>query len=253
MMNRFYEELSMNAWPSLSTHHYDGWLLRYANKYTKRANSIYPLYESGLDLVKKIAYCEAYYEQLDMPTTYKMNDSDALKRLDRQLEDMGYHVLNPTDVMILELTENMIECQHTYDVQHGYSKVWADRYADTIFSQADEDRALIARETLNDMLKMIKAQSFYIFLKEDDKVIGIGNGVVEQGYLGIYNVIVNEAYRGLGNGRKIMEALIAEGVKLGAKQGYLQVICDNEIACNLYKSMGYKKIYTYWYRRKDIV
>jgi len=52
---QLYEELSLNAHPSLQTQVYDGWILRYANGYTSRANSINPLYQSTLDLQEKIA------------------------------------------------------------------------------------------------------------------------------------------------------------------------------------------------------
>ena len=34
------EELAMNAWPAIQTYLYDGWIVRFANGYTKRANSV---------------------------------------------------------------------------------------------------------------------------------------------------------------------------------------------------------------------
>ena len=34
------EELSINAWAPLKSMNYDGWVIRMANGYTKRANSI---------------------------------------------------------------------------------------------------------------------------------------------------------------------------------------------------------------------
>ncbi len=45
-----YENLSFNTHPALVTEKYDGWLIRYSNGYTKRANSVSPLGESSIDL-----------------------------------------------------------------------------------------------------------------------------------------------------------------------------------------------------------
>ena len=42
-MIRTLEELSMNALPALQTMLYGGWVLRFANGYTRRANSINPI------------------------------------------------------------------------------------------------------------------------------------------------------------------------------------------------------------------
>ena len=58
MTIRDIEELALNAWPALQTKHYDGWVLRFANGYTRRSNAVIPLYESTLDLDEKINFCE---------------------------------------------------------------------------------------------------------------------------------------------------------------------------------------------------
>jgi hypothetical protein len=48
MTVRQFEELTINTWPSLQTCCYDGWILRFARGYTRRANSVYPLYDSSI-------------------------------------------------------------------------------------------------------------------------------------------------------------------------------------------------------------
>lgn len=61
MDNKFIEELSLNHWQSLSTLLYDGWVLRFADGYTKRANSINPIHYSTCNLTIKIKECENIY------------------------------------------------------------------------------------------------------------------------------------------------------------------------------------------------
>lgn len=250
-MNRLYEELALNAWPALITHHYDGWLIKYANGYTKRANSVYPLYDSTVDVEDKIDYCEAYYSAMGQKTTFKMNDSDMLRVLDMCLEDRGYHVLDPTDVMVMPLSGyEPVELPEDYEFYKGYSEEWTNAYAGLVGLDNDDEQKLNAKRTLIDMLMCIKVLSINIIIREDDEIIAVGNAVLERGYLGVFNIVVKESYRGKGYGHKTMNAIIKEGQKLGAVESYLQVVCENQVAVNMYKKMGYEKLYTYWYRRR---
>lgn len=249
-MNRRIEEMSMNAWPALNTYLYDGWVLCATNRYTKRANSIYPLYEGKVEIDRKLAYCQDFYEKLSMPTTFKLHDGEDHHALDIFLEDQGYHVLTPTDVMIKDLTDFQIRGDLDYRVVHGYSEEWADLYGDTICGKDTSERSTQVRGLQKTMLQAIVQPSFYVFVESDGQVVAIGNGVVEDGYLGLYNLVVQPDYRGKGYGRLTMLSLLQEGKKLGANKSYLQVICNNEVAVNLYKSLGFNQLYRYWYRRK---
>lgn len=47
------EELSMNALPALQTILYDGWVIRFADGYSNRANSVNPIYPSIENVHKK--------------------------------------------------------------------------------------------------------------------------------------------------------------------------------------------------------
>ena len=52
---RTIEEAGLNAWPAHQQTLYDGWVLRFADGYTKRANSANSVYRSTLALAGKIA------------------------------------------------------------------------------------------------------------------------------------------------------------------------------------------------------
>jgi hypothetical protein len=67
------EELSLNAWSTLQTKLYDGWILRFANGYTKRSNSINPIYHSTLQLQEKIEICENEYKKQNLPVVFNLN------------------------------------------------------------------------------------------------------------------------------------------------------------------------------------
>ena len=66
------EELTISAWPALHTLLYDGWVLRLAAGFTRRANSVWPLYESTLGLERKVEACEQVYRRAEQRVVFKM-------------------------------------------------------------------------------------------------------------------------------------------------------------------------------------
>ena len=117
-MIRALEELSMNAWPALQTQLRDGWVLRFANGYTRRANSINPLYPSsqasdspaGKPLAtatepigEKIASCEEIYRARKLRVVFKMTRAVFPEDLDEILARRGYQAEAETSVQVLDL------------------------------------------------------------------------------------------------------------------------------------------------------
>jgi hypothetical protein len=96
------EELLMNAWPSIQTVVYDGWIIRLSNGYTKRANSINPIYPSKIDLGEKIQYCRELYTKHNLPTVYKLVECDEHKIIDRKPEALKYEKVDMTSVQICD-------------------------------------------------------------------------------------------------------------------------------------------------------
>jgi len=84
------EELSMNAWPALQMKLYDGWVLRFADGYTKRSNSINPIYKSTISLQMKLDFCEKEYEHVNLPIVYKLTSDSQPKDLDEELDKRRY-------------------------------------------------------------------------------------------------------------------------------------------------------------------
>lgn len=49
-------EISLNAWCSLQQNLDDGWILRFADGYTKRVNSVNPIYPCNKNVRKSYQY-----------------------------------------------------------------------------------------------------------------------------------------------------------------------------------------------------
>lgn len=240
---RFYEELSFNSFPSLQSQYYDGWILRFSNGYTNRANSVNMIYPSTIDLQNKIAVCEERYFILHQPCVFKVTDGSD-EQLDSLLENRGYQVVTPTDFMSMNLTDKQFQSRNCIITDH-VNEEWLHTYF-TLEHYTD----LQIQSTVKQMIDMTQNSTLYCRMVENGKSIACASAVIERGYMALLNVIVDEMYRGQGYGRKLCEALLLRAMQLGAHTAYLQVVQNNQVASNLYKDLGYKKLYSYWYRIK---
>lgn len=243
IMAKFIEELSMNAWPSLQTHLYDGWVLRVSNGYTKRANSVNPLYSANINLDEKINYCKEFYTNLGLPVIYKITSNSDLT-IDKRLSELGYEKLDETSVQILDLSQLEAKTHYETEVKNQISQEWIDGF---ISSSNIEDET--KKETLRSMLNNITSKTIFAIHKFNGKAVAFGYGVVDSGYVGLFDILVNQKFRGNGYSKSVVNAILSEAKQLGAKKAYLQVVKGNTPAENLYKKFGFKESYSYWYRK----
>ena len=102
-MIRVIEELSMNAWPSLQTMLYDGWVLRFADGYTRRANSINPIYPSwSTTWATRYGPARGLYRDRGLNVVFKMTSAVYPETLDDVLAGQGYAVDAQTSVQTLD-------------------------------------------------------------------------------------------------------------------------------------------------------
>ena len=237
---RFFEELSMNSHPSLHTILYDGWVLRIANGYTKRANSINPIYHSVLPPLEKIEQCEKIYFSRNLPIIFKLTDylSDKLYKI---LEDRGYDIIEPTDLMTMSL-ENFSYTSGDFIVKDFVDDEWLNSYF-SFGKYTDE----IYKATAKQIINAVQNTMFLGLIFKNGNIVACGECVIERGYAALLNIIVDEAQRGNGYGYEICASLLNEAVKRGAVNTYLQVVQSNTKAVNLYKKLGYEKLYEYFY------
>lgn len=240
----FYEELSFNSHPSLQTKYYDGWLLRFSEGYTNRANSVNMIYPSTIAFQEKIEECEKQYFSQGLPCVFKVTDGSE-PSLDGMLQDRGYRVATPTDLMTLDLRKKTFSKSESI-ITNQVTREWLDTYFGL------EKYAPEKCETATKMFKMIQNEPLYCRMEKDGESIACASAVLERGFVTLVNVIVDERYRGQGYGRKLCETLLACAQEAGAHTAYLQVVQSNRVAVGLYERLGYEKQYSYWYRVKEV-
>ncbi len=239
---RFFEEISSNAHVALGTMQYDGWLLRFANGHTNRANSVSAIYPSTISFDVKVPYCEEIYKKANLSCVFKLTEEDA--ELNEYLEAHGYEAVTPTDVMILDLKDRIFQ-KGTCSFSVEPTEEWLHAYF------AFEEITDIAKQkTFRQMLSKVLVDTIYCSVIKDGEVVACASAAVEQGYMLLQNVVVSPKYRGHGYGQVVCESLIAQAKENGAHHTYLQVVRKNAAAVNLYLKLGYKRVYTYWYMKK---
>lgn len=237
------EELSMNAFPALQTLFYDGWILRFAEGYGNRANSVNPIYQSLENIDVKIDYCDMIFKKMNLNTTFKITPFVLPNNLDQLLINRNYEKIHLTSMQILKL-DNLIEPDNkSVTVNMDFDETWYSYYCRfTNMNGKDEI-------TYRKMLKNLLPESLYVLLLKKDEVVACGLAVIENGFVGIFDVVVNKNYRNNGNGRQLILNILKQSKERGAKNAYLQVMVDNCPAYNLYSKIGFKEIYKYYYRQ----
>ena len=240
-----FEQISLNAWPALQTIFYDGWILRFANGVTRRANSIVPLFESSLDIGEKIATCEDVYREHNLPVLYKMTTSVSPLNLDSILNDRGYEYQDETSLQVLPIKNGNYIGSAAIEIREKFDGAWLAQYGK--FNDYDKNK-LVERTKI---YEQIRHKCCYLNLLCENNCVGCGLGVLEKTFLGIFDIVVMPGFRKNGFGRMIVDSLLDWGKKNGAMTAYLEVFVDNLPALSLYRKMGFKEKYKYWYRVKQ--
>lgn len=243
-MIRTLEELSLNAWPAPQTAFMDGWVLRFAHGYTRRANSINPLFPGRQAAPDKIAACEELYRERGLNVTFKLTSAVEPGDLDGILEQAGYQLDAPTSVQTLDLAAFGGSPGETISLAPSLNETWLESYAR--FSGVQERN----RPFLRQILEGILPKHCFAAAHQGSKPVACGMGVVQDGWIGLYDIVTAPDYRQQGIGRQIVSGLLAWGKAHGARRAYLQVMLNNPPALRLYASLGFTECYQYWYRVK---
>jgi N-acetylglutamate synthase len=242
----FIEELSLNAWPSLQTIHYDGWVLRFGDGYTRRANSINPVFSSSANLDEKIKTCETMFKSRNLNVVFKMTPLVYPDNLDTILAKKWYQEEAITSVQTCDLSSLEKPSLDAVMVSETLTDNWLNAYT---HMNGTNERHI---PTLKQILNNIVPRHCFISLLHENEIAAVGLGVVERGYVGLFDIVTDERLRRRGLGQQLVLHLLNWGKGNGAAQAYLQVMLNNAPARHLYSKLGFQEVYQYWYRVKQV-
>jgi N-acetylglutamate synthase len=239
------EEISMNAWPAAQTLLYDGWVLRFSGGYTRRANAVHPLYPSHLQLSEKIRACEALYRAKGLPVIFKLTTASQPPELEQALVERGYRSEAQTIVEQMDLAGWAAPPAPSCDLSAGLTARWQAAFT-RLSGVKERDRAAHQH-----ILESIVPEVCYASIPIADEIAGCGLAVLQEGYVGLFDIVVDPAQRRQGLGERLVRDLLGWAQHQGAHSAYLQVMSNNPPALRLYEKIGYREAYQYWYRVKS--
>ena len=94
--------------------------------------------------------------------------------------------------------------------------------------------------------KIQEKKSILLIVESNDKIIGISNLDSKprvNNHVGTFGISIAKNFRGQGIGKKLIESVLEETKEnlKHIKIIHLECFADNETACNLYKSIGFKE------------
>ncbi|MFW9993364.1 MAG: GNAT family N-acetyltransferase [Candidatus Odinarchaeota archaeon] len=240
------QELLTNDWPAREHYFLNGWIVRFTDGITDRANSVLPNYYSGSSVLDDISLVEKLYKERGLRPTFQVADHALPADLAGHLLSRGYKSHSETAVLVGQLvgwTRLQVNASFQYADVTDNPEQWFESL--TSLSQSDEKRTREKKDIISRIPSSRKA--LFIAVDGEKEAAGVVLGVADRGYLCIFDLIVHPRHRRQGIARSLMTILGSWSMKKGINRVFLQVLADNNPAIVLYKNLGMEFRYGYRY------
>lgn len=239
MKNIQIERASLNAWPTFEEFNDNGWISRFADGYTKRANSVTVLYPRMDFLESWIQRYEHLYNSKRQPCIFRLLSFNDNTEIERVLDVRGYTKDDHSLVLTLDLNKREFQAVEFDPVT---VTEWMKYYCEL------SGKEIKAHSTHIKIINNIKARHILASLSVENAIISCGLGVLSDGLFGLFDIVTHPQHRNKGYGYKLISGMLQWAFENGASSSYLQVIAENTPVIGLYKRLGYEISYEYYYK-----
>ncbi|MEQ9367269.1 MAG: GNAT family N-acetyltransferase [Leptospirales bacterium] len=255
---RMIEEFSLNAWPALQQLYFQGWILRFAEGFSRRANSVHSSYGpvAGGDLKDLLELCEGVYLARGLAPVFRITPASRPGNLDEALASRGYRREGETLVLSRNLSapDGQGLQPPGFDEDAGGAGALLceglERGGEEWLAGVTELRGRPAKSisVFRNILSGIITRACYVLLKSEDRPAACAMGVLQQNWVGVLELARADAFRGRGYGRAALNLVEEWAAAYGANRAYLACEATNRPALQMYHDAGYSELYRYWYR-----
>lgn len=275
------EELGLNAWPALDQLHYSGYLLRFARGFSARSNSVHALYAGDTSRLDPalLELCEDIYRSRGLPAQFRMGPHTPL--LDEALAARGYRRVGEALVMARALGDTADRKSQTDHGARAANAVHPGNEGDASMPLEDEtpglqmfmserldgsagehwlsavtelhSRPAASIASFRELLSRIVTRSCYLLattsqLTGGQRAAACALGVLQQNWVGIYELYRRSNLRGHGIGRAALRCVEDWARAYGATHAYLSCDALDRPALQVFQDAGYREMYRSWYR-----
>lgn len=246
------EEVAALGWPAPHTGRLGGWLLRAAEGWTGRANSVLPLGNPGLPLDAALAEVRAWYAGHGLPARVAV-PLPGREALDAALGARGWSAYNPTQVLTADVTVTLRSIPERPDLPPvEIEPVPADDWVAVYHYRGDTGLPPVGRAILTGSERpgfaVVRSGRAGGSGASVGPVLAIGRASLDRGWIGVTAVEVDPAHRRRGLASHVMRGLLHWAAEAGVPDAYLQVADENAAALALYDRLGFAPHHRYHYR-----
>jgi ribosomal protein S18 acetylase RimI-like enzyme len=246
-LTRSVEEACLNGWPALREVVFDGWLLRFADGYTRRANSVHLLSSGTCDPHEKVRSCERAYSAQGLPAIFCVS-SMMQSTIGPVLDESGYGPPeDETRVLYRSLAGDPSSIGDVELTEHLPGAAWLRTLA-RLQGQSAE-----AQHTHRRILECLAVPAVFAAVPVGSGRLGaLAFGAVHDGVVCVNSVTSDPDFRRQGHAQRVISAILAWAQdRCGATGACVPVVAGNAPAVALYEGLGFgTEAYRYHYRRR---
>lgn len=246
-------EVTARGWRAPDTERFGGWLLRAAEGFTGRANSVLPVGDPPVPLPDALDRVADWYARRGLPARFQV-PLPARADLDAALAAAGHAATDTTYVLTAGIPAALDRLGVT-----GHGATGNPGAAISLAAAPDPDwlagyhyRGTTALPPVALAIMTGHPRVVFASARRDGVTVGVARAVVDDDWAGLTALEVPEPHRRQGLARRLVGATLGWARDLGAARVYLQVLAGNTPALALYDRLGFARHHTYHYRTREL-